>query len=145
MSKYLLLLMGFAFSTQSFVSPKKELKERVEALLELSVSLTDDSEKEIERIKTFLEPSEDQTTTAIQLYQIWTQELKAFGKQDKKVSKVVFLNKNKMAFIDISITRKVKKKNAKKKEIIEKEFFTMKATWLKSEGKWVQRTKILAK
>ena len=145
MNKYLLLLIALCFSMQSFTSSKSQLKTRVEAFMELSVSLTDNSKEEIERIKTFLEPSEDQETTAITLYQIWHRELKTFGKQSKKVGKITFLNNNEMAFVDISITRKIPVKDAKKEGATVKEFFKMKTTWVKSEGRWFQRTKIFAK
>ena len=145
MNKSILFLLALAFSMQSFTSPKKELKNRVEALLELSVSLTDDSKKEIERIKAFLEPSQDQNETAIYLYQTWHRELKTFGQQKKRIQKVTFINKGSMAFVDIAIERKVPRKDAKKKDATTKEYFTMKATWKLVNGKWMQRTKIYAK
>ena len=145
MNQYLLVLIAFAFSMQSFTGPKKDLKERVEAFLELSLSVSEDSDKEIQRIKTFLEPSIDQDHSAILLYQMWRQELASYGKQDKKVQKIVFLNKDDMAFVDISLARNIPRKGAKKKGAVDKEFFTMKATWIKVDGQWVQRTKMLAR
>ncbi|MFT4760243.1 MAG: hypothetical protein ACI9XO_003019 [Paraglaciecola sp.] len=145
MNKYILLLLAFAFAMQSFTGPKKELKTRVEALLELSVSLTDNSKEEIERIKLFLEPSEDRNMTAIALYQTWHRELKTFGKQEKKIQKVTFLNRSTMAFVDVAIERKVPQKDAKKEGTVTKEYFTMKATWKLVDGKWMQRTKVYAK
>ena len=145
MNKYTLFILAVAFSAQSFTSPKKELKERVEALMELSVSLTDNSKEEIEKIKSFLEPSEDQENTAITLYQTWHRELKAFGKQKKKIQKIVFLNKSTMAFVDVAIERNVPQKNPKKAGATNKEYFTMKATWKNMDGQWVQRTEVYAK
>lgn len=145
MNKYILLLLVITLSLQSFTSPKKDLKMRVEALMELSISLTDNAKEEIEKIKTFLEPSEDRDRTAIALYQTWHQELKVFGKQKKKVQKIVFLNKTNMAFVDIAIEREVPRKNAKKAGTTDKQFFTMKATWKKVDEQWVQRTEIYAK
>jgi hypothetical protein len=145
MNNYILLLLGVAFSMQSFTSPKKDLKNRVEAFLELSVTVSDDSKKEIERIKTFLEPSEDKDKTATILFQTWHRELQTFGKQKKKITKVTFLNKSQMAFVDVSIERDVPIKGAKKEGATKKEFFTMKATWKLVNGQWMQRTKIYAK
>lgn len=145
MNNYILLLFAVAFSMQSFTSPKKELKDRVEAFLELSVSVSDNSKEEIERIKTFLEPSEDQEKTATVLFQMWHRELKTFGKQKKKIIKVTFLNKSQMAFVDVSIERTVPIKDAKKKGATKKEYLTMKATWKLVNGHWMQRTKVYAK
>ena len=143
MNKIFILLL-LAFGLQSFTSPKSDLKARVEALIELSVSVSDESEKEIKRIQSFLEPSDNQATASIQLYQIWSRELKTFGKQAKRIQKITFLKKKEMAFVDIAIVRTVKKKNAKGKEVDVKENFTMKTTWLLIDGEWVQRTKRFA-
>jgi len=144
MYKYVFLLFAFVITTQSFTSPKSELKQQVEGFLELSVNLSDDSKAEIERIKSFLEPSDNREQAAIEFFQIWHQEQKAFGKQTKKIRKISFLKDKEMAFVEVEIIRSVTKKGMRGKPIKVKETFDMKTSWVQVKGKWLQRTKRFA-
>ena len=143
MQKHILLLLITGFLLSGFqLSSKKELKKRINSLLEFSQTITDETNREeaIPTINDFLQESEHKAVAAVELFQLWQLENRTTTSQKKRIKSITLLKEMNMALVKVSVDRTSKRRNSKGKSITKKEFLEMNMTWVLKNKIWYLRT-----